>query len=112
MANKISEHEICDRIIEARRDAIRNTLTAGVKRLGYSRKQFNEDMRADGFMQSAETIRGRWTTLKVDGVIVETESEFGGTRTELDLDTLYIRAGKQHHVLHALREHAIREGLM
>ncbi len=88
MPQKISERDVCKRIVDSRKEILESFLGSGKTAVGYSRRNFESDMLSEGFISSGVTVETKWRMLKADGVVTGE-----GRRTELSIPTLYIRAG-------------------
>ncbi len=89
MPTKILESDVCRRIVESRAEALARIVEIGATHVGYSRANFFEDMAGGDFIASRTTMTSKWEMLKADGVV----SAARGSRTELDVRMLYLRAG-------------------
>lgn len=89
MPAKITETAVCRRIVESRAEALERIVALGASHVGYTRSHFYEDMASEDFIASRTTMFAKWQMLKADGIV----SVVNGTRTELDVRMLYLRAG-------------------
>ena len=88
MPTKVSERDVCRKVIDRNKDVLVQLREAGKGFMAYDRAAFRSDMRSEGFLATTTVIDAKWDMLKADEIVLKS-----GMLTALDIARLYLVAG-------------------
>ena len=89
MPIRITERQVCKKIIERKGDFLAEHRARGKQTMRYDPESFRTDMLSRDFIASQPTISCKWRMLQAGGVV---KPDNGGYC--IDIATLYLRAGE------------------
>ena len=111
MPTKVSERDVCRKIIDRNSELLVELRGRGKKYMPYDRTRFRTDMRSEGFLSTTTVIDSKWDMIKADEIVV-----VSGTLVAIDMARLYLVAGarlpmpKAECVIDRLIERETKEG--
>lgn len=88
MPTKISERDICRKVVERNSDVLVGLRSRGKSFMPYSKAAFRTDMRSGGFIATTPVIDAKWDMVKADEIVA-----VNGTQCAVDIPRLYLCAG-------------------
>lgn len=84
MPTKVTEIDVCRKIIDRRSDLFIELGAIGKNAASYDKAMFRRDMRSEAFLATTAVIDAKWDMLIADGIVVKKDGGFA-----LDICKLY-----------------------